>query len=204
MTGRHIVLAVAAVLVLGLGIYLFYEVGRGPAAAQASIEPHPTTVHPTPEGDRAEPDEPEDPTATRVALGSGSANTNVFGSRLIRKTMGGAPRISTAPVGDPEETPAPDVSDLKPHKLDAIMAEANKAYDRGDFDDARSIALKVLKKTPGNTRMLRILVSSECIEGDAAEAQKHYLELPGPDREQMKTRCAKYDVKLISPPSDPK
>ncbi len=79
-------------------------------------------------------------------------------------------------------------------KLDAIMSEANKAYDRGDFDDAKAIALKVLAKTPNNVRMLRILVSSDCILGDNAEAQKHYQLLPPGDRAQMRTRCERYGV----------
>jgi hypothetical protein len=79
-------------------------------------------------------------------------------------------------------------------KLDAVMSEANKAYDRGDFDDAKGIALKVLTKDPANIRMRRIVVSSACIDGDSTEAQKHYLQLPPSDREQMKVRCARYGV----------
>ncbi len=56
------------------------------------------------------------------------------------------------------------------------------------------IALKVLAKEPANVRMLRIVVSSSCIEGSAADAQKHYLSLPVSDREQMKVRCERYGV----------
>ena len=48
------------------------------------------------------------------------------------------------------------------------MSEANKAYDRGDFDDARTIAMQVLAIDPTNVRMLRIMVSAACIDGDPA------------------------------------
>lgn len=77
---------------------------------------------------------------------------------------------------------------------DAVMSEANKAYDRGDFAEAQTIAEKVLKDDPKNVRMLRIMVSSACIEGDSVVAQTHYLKLPPPDREQMRTRCGRYGV----------
>jgi predicted Zn-dependent protease len=100
---------------------------------------------------------------------------------------------------DPEapaaEAPAAEAqAPEEPHKLDALMAEANKTYDRGDLDEAKAIAQKVLAQTPNNVRMLRIVVSASCISGDNAEAQKAYLLLPKPDREQMKTRCARYGV----------
>ena len=74
------------------------------------------------------------------------------------------------------------------------MSEANKAYDRGDFGEAKDIARKVLASDPGNVRMLRIVVSASCIEGESVEAQQAYLKLPTADREQMKVRCARYGV----------
>jgi len=43
-------------------------------------------------------------------------------------------------------------------------------------------------------RMLRIMVSASCIDGDAAVAQAHYGKLPASDQEQMKVRCARYGV----------
>jgi len=76
------------------------------------------------------------------------------------------------------------------------MDEANKAYDRGDLDEAKAIAQKVLVASPDNVRMLRIVVSATCISGDTAEAQKAYVLLPKSDREQMKTRCGRYGVNL--------
>lgn len=80
------------------------------------------------------------------------------------------------------------------------MDRANKAYDRGDFQDARAIATGVLAKFPTNIRMMRIVVSSACIEGDVAVAQQWFDQLPKPDREQMKIRCDRYGVSFRDPP----
>ena len=78
-----------------------------------------------------------------------------------------------------------------------MMELANKAYDTQDFDQATAIAGKVLSKDPTNVRMLRIMVSANCIGGDAAIAQQYYEKLPkGTDREQMKARCDRYQVVL--------
>ena len=82
-------------------------------------------------------------------------------------------------------------------KLDSMMELANKAYDSQDFDQAIAIAGKVLSKDPANVRMLRIMVSANCIGGDSAVAQQYYSKLPpGADREQMKARCDRYQVSL--------
>lgn len=82
-------------------------------------------------------------------------------------------------------------------KLDALMDEANKAYDHGDVDEARAIAGKVLAKVPDSTRMMRIMVSASCMDGDQKTAQKYYSGLPAFDKNQMKTRCKRdYNVSL--------
>ena len=46
--------------------------------------------------------------------------------------------------------------------------------------------------------MLSVMVSANCIGGDAAVAQQYYARLPAgsADREQMKTRCERYQVTL--------
>jgi translation elongation factor EF-4 len=78
-----------------------------------------------------------------------------------------------------------------------MMQLANKAYDAQDFDQAIAIAGKILAKEPTNVRMLRIMVSANCIGGDATVAQQYYEKLPaGVDRQQMKTRCDRYQVTL--------
>jgi hypothetical protein len=88
-----------------------------------------------------------------------------------------------------------------PMKLDQAMEQANKAYDRQDYDDARTFAGKVLAKQPNNIRMLRIMTSSYCVEGDGVAAQKYFSLLPKFDREQMKVRCAeKSGITFTDPP----
>ncbi len=179
MTARHAVLTVAALAVFGLGVYLFIQVRATPATADVTPPRKPTPPEVAAAEPDPTPDRPIPPPVRRDAAVPASSQD----------------RMPVRPVQNPgaaeveAQVLPPDVQ-----KIDAIMAEANKAYDRGDFDDARSIAAKVLAKDPSNVRMLRIMVSASCIDGDAAEAQKHYLKLPGPDREQMKIRCNRYGV----------
>ncbi len=196
MTFRHILLAVAAALVLGLGVYLFFEVRAKPATAEARPRPGATAAadqEREPGGTTAAARTERDPT---TAVGSGTGSSPLAGRIRPRKPSGG--KLTDVPASDPEVVPELESGD-RPQKLDIAMAEANKHYDRGDFDEARAIAKKVLQKSPGNARMLRVLVSAACIEGDGPEAQKHYNELAPTDREQMKTRCAKYDVTFTEP-----
>jgi hypothetical protein len=76
------------------------------------------------------------------------------------------------------------------------MTEANKAYDSAYYDEARAIASRVLARYPTNVRMLRVMVSASCIDGDGAVAQTYYSKLPASDQEQMKVRCARYGIAL--------
>lgn len=176
VTVRHILLTVAALAVFGLGIYLFFEVRE--TSATAEVPRRTETV--------ARDDQPAP--AERTA-----APSEV-------KIPSRAPRPSRIPEPTRAPTPTPTpVADVKPNgtevqKLDALMAEANKAYDRGDFDEAQTIALRALKLEPTSVRMLRVMVSASCIDGNSVQAQRYYLQLPVPDREQMKTRCDRYGV----------
>ncbi len=189
MPVRHAMLAVAAVLVMGMCVYLFLEV-RKPALAQVASK----------DKDKADKDQPEsddrdDASHTDEAtLRSGKRVAGAMGVRSGSKETATTPSSTTPP-------PEPEPSKLEGPKLDAIMAEANKAYDKMDLDEARTIAQKVLKVQPTNARMLRIMTSSHCIEADSAEAQKYYNLLPGPDREQMKTRCSRYGITFSEPPA---
>jgi hypothetical protein len=183
VTIRHIVLAVAAVVVLGLGIYLFVEVRATPAAAQVPGSDGPRKAPPMQAAPPIESPKP-DPVAESGA-----------GSQMRVKPIH-TPTADDRAKAELNPEPAAELpADAKPSaRLDAEMSEANKAYDRGEFDDAKTAAQKVLAKTPGNVRMLRILVSASCIDGDSDTAQKNYLLLPVADREQMKQRCARYGV----------
>jgi hypothetical protein len=182
---RHAVLAALGALVLLAGVYLFHEVRSTPANAAAPAAPdrgkspdlrpeHAESGAPAPE-----PEHVADP---------------------------GGPHHAPPPVAHPAMTsdPPPTVSgDDTPEaanpKIEAVMDQANKAYDRSDFEEAKMIAGKVLAKAPTNIRMMRIMVSASCIDGDNAIAQKWYEQLPKPDREQMKVRCDKYGVTFKEP-----
>ena len=191
MPVRHALLAVFAVVVLGMGVYLFLEV-RKPAQAQTSV----ASKDKDKDKDAPEAADRDDAShADEAQVRSGNRIAGAFGTRAGAK-------VTPTPVARTESTPEPaEPSKLEGPKLDAVMAEANKAYDKMDFDEARAIAQKVLKVQPTNARMLRIMTSSHCIEADSAEAQKYFNLLPGPDREQMKTRCARYGVTFSDPPA---
>ena len=98
-----------------------------------------------------------------------------------------------------QRVPAPDETRVD-MKVDNMMELANKAYDKQEFDEAQAIAGRVLSKDPKNVRMMRIMVSSNCISGDSAVAQKWYEQLPKFDRDQMKERCDRYGVSFKEPP----
>ncbi|MEO7094935.1 MAG: hypothetical protein ABI175_16875 [Polyangiales bacterium] len=184
MTPRHLVLVVSSAAVLAMGLYLWREVSATPAPVESSKpEKHPIKVT---EDTAPEPEKEPDQVAAVPE---------------VKRPVRDATPIKAPPPPTNTEAPTLTGSDpiaeelAKPNaKLDSVMAEANKAYDHGDFDEAKGIALKVLAKDPTNVRMLRIAVSASCIDGDSTEAQRHYTLLPGPDREAMKIRCGRYGI----------
>ncbi len=175
VTVRHILLTVAALAVLGLGIYLFIEVRATPATADVS-----RTDDPPARDDAAELEPVRDRPTGQVEIPNRGAEPDRTSE----------PTRTTPP--QPDNVEKPNGNDVL--KLDGLMSEASKAYDKGDFDEAKTFAAKALAVEPSNVRMLRVMVSASCIDGNSVEAQKHYLLLPGPDREQMKTRCDRYGV----------
>lgn len=180
VTVRQAVLPIAAVLVLGLGVYLLLEVRAQPRAPQ--VDP---TARPLRPASLPQPAVRRDATATASLP---SADRPLAGAQPTEPVVTGTPQMI---IGTPPDRAA--ALDEGP-KLDAVMDEANKAYDRGDFEDAKLIAGRVLARSPTNVRMLRIMVSASCIDGDNAAAQTHYTNLPPNDQEQMKIRCARYGI----------
>lgn len=167
----RVVLPLAAVLVLGLGVYLFVAVRATPASEPVVVGRAATApvahVEPIPEPSPA-PVAPVKPTAVPHAPPP--------------------PSLGVATSAGSEPAPQADV------KAEELMSEANKAYDRSDFEDAKLIAQRLLAKDPTNVRMLRIMVSASCQEGDQAVAQAHYARLPAADQAQMRTRCARFGM----------
>ncbi len=178
---RHALLGLLAAFVVIAGVYLFVQVRSTPSAVAASASPPPRHLDPAADPpDRA----PTPATDHRAAATHQAPVTN--------------PTMAAEPSSGSDEDPTialerPDV------KVDAIMARANSAYDKGDWDEAKMVAGKVLAKQPTNIRMMRIMVSASCIDGDSVMAQQWFEKLPKGDREQMKTRCDRYGVSFKEP-----
>lgn len=187
MTVRHAVLSIGALLVLGLGVYLFVEVRAQPApttaVAAGAVGRDPPQAR-TDEPARAPRPVPPAPVPAPAAV----------------RSVAAPPTPPPAPALPPSGPAQDDSIPLSGPKLDAVMDEANKAYDRSDFDDAKTIASRLLARLPGNVRMLRILVSASCIDGDSATAQASYVKLPPADQAQMRIRCARYGVAFPDKP----
>lgn len=76
------------------------------------------------------------------------------------------------------------------------MNQANRYYDKADYEGARDAALEVLANNPDNVRMLRIVVSSSCIMAEEEMAARYYETLPDRDKRQMANRCSRYGIEL--------
>lgn len=191
MSIRTVVLGSLAALVAVGGIYLLIEVRSSGAAAPD--------------------DQALQAAADRHARGSGSGGVTTRPPRIEDVNAGGSPSVRSKvwPTSRPDvdrrlgdklrqdvvkgaEIEGPDPA-ANPD-MDAAMLEANKLYDRHNYEDARKLALKLLDRQPGTVRMLRVVVSSSCILGDAEMAQKYWLQLPDFDRGQMSTRCDRFGV----------
>jgi type IV secretory pathway VirB10-like protein len=175
VTVRGALLPIGAVLVLGVCVYLFLAVRSvtAPSAASGGDRPRPARAAPAVEARVQQPTAPPNaptPAAPRPA-----------------------PRAEVAPP-PPRDPPPVAQESLTSSKLEAAMDDANKAYDRGDYEDARQVAGRVLAQDPSNVRMLRVMVSASCIDGDGSVALSYYARLPPVDQEQMRTRCARYGV----------
>jgi hypothetical protein len=175
MRPQSILMAAAGVAVLALGVYLFIEVRSAPAAVTPPSTKSPekaATPAPTPEAA---------PEPKQVSIGKAP------------ETLRPAAPTATINVGDRHD-PEPTLDQHADQATDALMDQANKAYDHQEFDDARNFAGKVLAKDPSNIRMLRIMVSAACVEVDQSEATKWYGHLPPNDQAAMRTRCQRYGI----------
>jgi hypothetical protein len=179
---RHVVLGLIAAAVLIAGVYLFIEVrSTSPAIAAAPPSHAPGSAQAS---DDSHPDHRGTPPVVHADHVAGTGVTSP------------PPSIASDEESSDDTAAALD----KPNpKIDAIMDQANKHYDKGEWEDAKLIAAKVLTKQPNNIRMMRIMVSASCVDGDVGVAQKWFDQLPKSDREQMKVRCDKYAVTFKEP-----
>lgn len=185
MSPKNLALLAGAFAILAVGVYLFLEVNATPAQATPSVtvSARPATTTPREDHTQVAAPTPTPPPTAKLPVRRQPVQTPT-------------PQVGNAPI---ERTPAPEDTavDLK---TDNLMELANKAYDRQDFDEATALAMKVLQKEPTNVRMLRVMVSANCIGGDSAIAQQYYEKLPKFDRDQLKQRCDRYGVVFKDPP----
>jgi hypothetical protein len=184
---RQITLAVSGAVVLLMSLYLYVKVRAAPAqpsptALQGAALQHDVATQPPP------PTRPTDPWGP----GGGSPQAR---EEATRNQLVGSDRVEP---GQPA-TPPPQID--QPENLDDDlkasdgMTQANKLFDRGDWDEASAQALKMLETDPKNSRMLRIVVSVACFTNDPDKAQKYWA-LLGDDRDkaQMSVRCSRYGI----------
>lgn len=81
-------------------------------------------------------------------------------------------------------------------ELKKRMAEVSAAYDSGDYPTAHDLAIKVLEDSPRNIKMLRVVVSTSCSQGDGDLARSYASRLPERDRKAMAGRCERWGVEL--------
>lgn len=189
MTPRAIALSAAAALVALGGVYLLIEVRSSGASAPSEKAIAEAAAR---SGRRvASTPEPSGPSATRASIPKPTQPPGPRGDKGIDRIA--SPNIAQFPALDVEpRTPPPEgAGDAE---FEQAMLETNKLYDRHNYEEARTQALKLLERQPGTVRMLRVVVSSSCILGDAETAQRYWNELPDGDRVQMTERCSRYDV----------
>lgn len=99
-----------------------------------------------------------------------------------------------APPPTAREAATPNLEGDAQLEISSARDEANRLYDKMDFEGALEKARSVLEKAPGDIRMLRIAVSAACLLGDSDKAKRYWLELPPHDQEQMTRRCQRFGI----------
>ncbi len=187
---RVAVIVLSAVL-LCFTVALFIQVGSGPrlegdvrAASDEAKEA------PDERGERGERGSRKGREARQDGESRGGRATRISSSAAFDESdeaNEGRPRPGRA-AGD--GSGAPSVASLSNLSFD----EANKLYDRREYEEARALALTLLREHPSSVRMRRVVIASSCIMGDHEIAQQHYLILPeqSRDRSDMRERCLSY------------
>ncbi len=111
--------------------------------------------------------------------------------RTVKPEIESEPETFTAPPPEEQEAVFTGQLDLKNQ-----LNEANRLYDKADYEGSREAALEVLGSHPNNVRMLRIVVSSSCIMAEEEMAVRYYQSLPDRDKRQMARRCERFGIKF--------
>ncbi len=186
---RQITLAVSGAVVLLMSLYLYVKVRAAPAQPSQAVLQGAALQHDM----AAEP--PPPPKQTDVwGPGGGSPQAR---AEATRNQLVGSDRVEPGqPVTAPQlDTPASNENLDDDLKASDGMTQANKLFDRGDWDEASAQAIKMLENDPKNPRMLRIVVSVACFSNDPDKAQKYWSMLTDDrDKAQMSVRCARYGI----------
>jgi hypothetical protein len=102
--------------------------------------------------------------------------------------------LPTRPALSPRAAVVPSLDGDPRLELSGAKDEANRLYDKQDYEGALAAAKSVLAKDPGDIRMLRVVVSAACQMGDNDQAQVHWRLLPPHDRSQMARRCQRFGI----------
>jgi hypothetical protein len=120
-------------------------------------------------------------------------------AEATRTQLVGGPETRVEPPQQPSIDPGSASGENLDDDLKASdgQTQANKLFDRGDWDEASAQALKMLETDPKNPRMLRIVVSVACFTNDPDKAQKYWSQLTDDrDKAQMSVRCARYGIQF--------
>jgi hypothetical protein len=177
----RVALLVLAVLLLVTTAYLVIQVRSGPRSAgdAAARSPAPDEGDPGDDSDEGDDRRDRDRGDDRRAREDGRDE----------RVAGAAAEAGGAGRGAPPATAPGSSVDVA---ANLSFDEANKLYDRREYDEARALALTLLRDHPTSVRMRRVVVASSCIMGDHDVAQQHYLLLPERDRSDMRQRCVPY------------
>lgn len=177
MRVRNLVLAMAAVSLAGFFVY-----------QQCSTE----------RGGSARPD-----TTTRTDAGS---RPRVAKQPVVQPAPASPavqdPEVRATPSND-EQTPSfRDLTELSDEERETArlvekVEEINLLYDRSDYAAVVARSRATLDEFPDNIRLLRKLVASSCIIGDAEVASEYYPRITTPvDREHVERVCAQNGIDL--------
>ena len=120
--------------------------------------------------------------------------TRCLGLLVVLGCSAAQPRPSAAPAPVVPAAAAPSQSAPRDPSSDAEAA--TRAFDRVDFETAKTHAANVLAANPTDPGMLTLVTIIACIEGDSAAARESYAKLTGADRDPAKARCERYGVEL--------
>jgi hypothetical protein len=198
VSARSIILSIAALGVLGMGIYLYLQVRADPIESAP-----PSTVVVAPRGvpiDRistpvaaslpaptlavpavpAQPVVPSGQDGSAVAVGSANSAPPVVPAMAMRALTARPNGIVLHPMLGHV------VSNANP---DQMLDQADKAVAAGDLAGAQKIAVAVIGQVPGNVRALTLLATTACAQADQAAAQRAYAQLPSDARSAVKAGC---------------